>query len=71
MSTRHDGIAYLAGIENIQGSSGEKHREAVVRLSIGTLRSNDADVNENVKKKIGFIRKTTTVHVHHAFLYIS
>ena len=38
---------------------------------LGTLRSNDADGNENVKKTIGFISKTTTLHVHHAFLYIS
>ena len=43
---------------------------------IGTLRSNDADGNENVKKKqktktIGLISKTTTLYVHHAFLYIS
>ena len=36
---------------------------------IGTLRSNDADGNENVKKK-GLISKTTTSHVHHTFLYI-
>ena len=41
------------------------------RLIIGTLRSNDADGNENVKKTIGLISKTTTLHVHHAFLYIS
>ena len=36
-------------------------------------RSNDADGNENVKKNtIGLIlRKTTTLHVRHAFLYIS
>ena len=39
--------------------------------TIGTLRSKDADGNENVKKTIGFISKTTTLHVHHAFLYIS
>ena len=39
---------------------------------IGTLRSKDADYNENVKKTIGLIGKTTTSHVHHtAFLYIS
>ena len=38
---------------------------------IGTLRSNDADGNENVKKTIGLISKTTTSHVHHTFLYIS
>ena len=38
---------------------------------IGTLRSKDADGNENVKKTKGLISKTTTLHVHHAFLYIS
>ena len=38
---------------------------------IGTLRSNDADGDENVKKTIGFISKTTALHVHHTFLYIS
>ena len=41
---------------------------------IETLRSNDADGNENVKKKkttTGLISKTTTLHVHHTFLYIS
>ena len=41
-------------------------------LVIGTLRSNDADGNENVKKKktFGLISKTTTSHVL-TFLYIS
>ena len=38
---------------------------------IGTLRSDGADGDENVEKTIVFIRKTTTLHVHHAFLYIS
>ena len=41
------------------------------KLTIGTLRSNDPDGNENIKKTIGSISKTTTLHVHHAFLYIS
>ena len=48
----------------------ERH-ECVGDFSIGTLRSNDADSNENVKKTIGLISKTTTSHVHHVFLYIS
>ena len=40
-------------------------------LVIGTLRSNHADGNENVKKKtFGLISKTTTSHVL-TFLYIS
>ena len=36
-----------------------------------TLRSDDGDRNENVTKAIGLITKTTTLHVHHAFLHIS
>ena len=36
----------------------------------GDLWSNDADGNENVKETIGLIKKTT-LHVRHAFLYIS
>jgi len=43
----------------------------VVIMIIGTLRSNDADGNENLKKTKCLISKTTTLHVHHAFLYIS
>ena len=46
-----------------------KHSNVV--LTLGTLRSNDADGNENVKKTIGFISKTTAFHVYHSFLYIS
>ena len=38
---------------------------------VGTLRSNNADGDENVKKTIGFISKTIALHVHHTFLYIS
>ena len=37
---------------------------------LGTLRSNDAGDNENVKNTIG-VSKTTISHVHHTFLYIS
>ena len=44
---------------------------AFTKPKLGTLRSNDADGNENVKKTVGLISKTTTLHVHHAFLYIS
>ena len=39
---------------------------------LGSLINDDGDVNENGKKAIGFrIGKTTALHVHHAFLYIS
>ena len=37
----------------------------------GTLRCHDGDDNENAKKAIDWISKTTTLHVHLAFLYIS
>ena len=46
-------------------------RTYVIILTIGTLRSNDADGNDNVKKTMGFISKTITSQVYHAFLYIS
>ena len=31
----------------------------------------DGDGKENVKKATGLMSKTTTLHVHHAFLFIS
>ena len=42
-----------------------------LRKSIGTLRNYEGDGKENVKKAIGLMSKTTTLHVHHAFLHIS
>ena len=41
------------------------------RRLIGTLRNCDGDGKENVKKAVGLMSKTTTLHVHHAFFYIS
>ena len=38
---------------------------------LGSLRCPYGDGNENVKKQLVKISKTTTLHVHHAFLYIS
>ena len=38
---------------------------------LGSFSNDDGDGNEDVKKVIGLLRKTTTLHVHHAFLYIS
>ena len=43
----------------------------VADRTIGLLRSHDGDGNEDVKKAIGLISKTTILHVHHAILYIS
>ena len=38
---------------------------------IGSFSNDEGDGSEDVKKEIGFLRKTTTLHVHHTFLYIS
>ena len=38
---------------------------------IGSFSNDDGDGKEDVKKAIGLLRKATTLHVHHAFLYIS
>ena len=40
-------------------------------FALGTLRSNDADGDENVTKTVRLISKATTLHVHHTFLYLS
>ena len=37
----------------------------------GSFRNDDGDGKENVKKAVGLLSKTTTLHVHHAFWYIS
>ena len=38
---------------------------------LGSFSNDDGDGKEDVKKAIGLLRKTTTLRVHHAFLYIS
>ena len=40
---------------------------------LGSVSNEDGDGNgnENAKKAMGLLSKTTTLHVHHAFLYIS
>ena len=40
-------------------------------MLIGTFSNDDGDGNQDLKKVIRLLRKTTTLHVHHAFLYIS
>ena len=36
-------------------------------LSLGSFSNDDGDGNQDVKKAIGLLRKTTTLHVHRAF----
>ena len=40
-------------------------------MILGSFSNDDGDGKEDVKKAIGLLRKATTLHVHHAFLYIS
>ena len=40
-------------------------------MSIGSFSNDDGDGNENVEKAIGLLSKATSLHVPHAFLYIS
>ena len=40
-------------------------------MLLGSFGNDDGDGLENVKNAIGLLCKTTTLHVHHAFLYIS
>ena len=49
----------------VSDDDGEDGGDMVI---IGTLRSNDADVNENVIKTIGLMSKTTTLHARHTFM---
>ena len=39
-------------------------------MSVGRFSNDDGDGNENVQKAIVLLSKTTSLHVHHAFLYI-
>ena len=36
-----------------------------------SVSNDDGDGNDDVKEAIGLLRKTTTLHVHHTFWYIS
>ena len=42
-----------------------------VHIKSGSFSNDNGDGNENLKKAISLISKTTALHVHHAFLYIS
>ena len=53
----------------VMSSNLERTRGA--ETNIRSFSKGDGDGRENVKKTIGFLSKTTSLHVHHAFLYIS
>ena len=43
---------------------------AVVVVQIGSFNNDNGDGNEDVKKAVVLLRKTTTLHVNHPFWYI-
>ena len=43
----------------------------VAKKKIGSFSNDDGDGNEIMKKAIGLLSKTISLHVHHAFLHIS
>ena len=53
------------------GTSTHARKLSVREMSVGSFSNDDGDGNENVKKAIGLLSKTTSLHVHHAILYIS
>ena len=52
------------------GTSTHARKLSVREMSVASLSNDDGDGNENFKKAIGLLSKTTSLHVHHAFLYI-
>ena len=53
------------------GTSTHARKLSFREMSVASFSNDDGDGNENVKKAIGLLSKTTSLHVHHAFLYIS
>ena len=51
------------------GTSTHARKLSVREMSVGSFSNGDG--NENVKKSIGLLSKTTSLHMHHTFLYIS
>ena len=53
------------------GTSTPARKLSVREMSVGSFSNDDGDGNKNVKKATGLLNKTTSLHVHDAFLYIS
>ena len=56
---------------DLLGTSTHARKLSVREMSVRSFSNDDGDGNENVKKATGLLSKTTTMLVHHAFLYIS
>ena len=54
------------------GTSTHARKLFVREMSVGSFSNDKGDGKENVKKAVGLLSsKTTSLHVRHAFLYIS
>ena len=49
------------------GTSTHARKLSVREMSVGSFSNGDGDSNENVKKAIGLLSNTTSLHVHHTF----
>ena len=49
------------------GTSTHARKLSVREMSVGSFSNDDGDGNENVKKAIGLLSKTTSLHVDHTF----
>ena len=61
---------------NAKASTNISHTDKIwnqvaARVSIGSFSNDDGDGKQDAKKAMGLLRRTTTLHVHHAFLHIS
>ena len=52
------------------GTSAHVRKLSVRKMSVGSFSNDNSDGNENVKKAIGLLSRTTSLHMHHTFLYI-
>ena len=57
----------ILGLKGLMIPCGMVSKLSDLTKTVGTLRSDDRDRNENVKKALGFIIKTTTLHMLHGF----
>ena len=53
------------------GTSTHARKLSIREMSVGSFSNDIGDGNENVKNAIRLLSKTTSLHGHHAFLYIS
>ena len=64
---------FIKNSQNIQTSKAQitrRWKQAWLCVILESLRYHDGDVNEKIKKTIGWIGKKRTLHMHRSFLYI-